>query len=689
MLTSQPVIPAKRCRQTARRDLWKLLKSAPAECQEHLKRYYCQLVEDVQSFNTCANLTDEQGLQYFECITQPIQGLQAPRRPFASQCALNNPGSTGKHGKGTKETMPLRLEVPALDFRLAFLILAHRAAENVKRLLQRIYAPNNIFLIHVDLKSPDVKSQLDRFLEGAQLVRAQTFSAVNVTKGGNDLMLASMLGLRRLLKLRPISGEEVPWNYFVKLSEFDYPVAPRYALQQYLWLHKGFNFVGLDGCYASTCSRHLGTACAGATYSFLSTLRMHKPLSFGMRFARGSEWIALTHDFAKYLAVEVDKPSSAMHEVWTDALLLYQPDEVFFQTALLNSPFCQRHVDMILHYIPAVEDRKMHGMDDEIGTRSPAAFSHQDLALLFEGGRTHPRFFARKFLNVSQEPASELCRRLDAMIQERRVSETAPSWKGLLPWLETNFPRWAQIAAPSDSSACSTRGSGDETCQGWGGIELLGRLKPHPSTAKAMAARTPETWLLRGLRASGATETFMLSERFAVPASIPGHASMMGVSLLALRIGTGWARERGQFEGHVNVLPLSSCSARDVHLATYWARHLQTEDVGLQVTTEWIVPGGARCGQVTDVLVSPSLLGGQPVAFGIPQECAGSAKPGTWTCRVRLGSAKLQGKLLASSQFVVYSSFEDLSVVQMHRFFALQALEQLEQDGQGWHVEKA
>ena len=279
--------------------------------------------------------------------------------------------------------------------RIAFLIVAHRAVNNVQRLLQRIYDSSHVYLVHIDLKTPGIKTQLDRFLAGSQLAGSvHTFSEIDVTKGSSDLLRISILGLRRLLKLRPAKGEELPWDYFVKLSEFDYPVAPRHSLQQYLWLHKGLNFVGLDACSASTCARHLGTACAGATYSFVSTLRMHKPLSFGMHFARGSEWVALTFDFAKYLVLEIDTPS-AMQEIWKDCLLLYQPDEAFFQTAILNSRFCRRHVSMTLHHIPVLLERRTHGTHDEIGTRSPKVFSHEDLAVLQDARQ--PRFLQGNF----------------------------------------------------------------------------------------------------------------------------------------------------------------------------------------------------------------------------------------------------------------------------------------------------
>ncbi|CAE7646976.1 Xylt1 [Symbiodinium sp. CCMP2456] len=678
MLLSQPTISAKECKKRADRDLKKLLKAAsgapiPIECEEHLKDYYCQLILESQSFNTCANLSDEQGLQYFECIARPIQGQKPARTAFASDCRVDSMAASGKGTKASKK-ISWRLEVPG-KLRIAFLIVAHRAVNNVQGLLQRIYDSSHVYLVHIDLKTPGIKTQLDRFLAGSQLAGSvHTFSEIDVTKGSSDLLRISILGLRRLLKLRPAKGEELPWDYFVKLSEFDYPVAPRHSLQQYLWLHKGLNFVGLDACSASTCARHLGTACAGATYSFVSTLRMHKPLSFGMHFARGSEWVALTFDFAKYLVLEIDTPS-AMQEIWKDCLLLYQPDEAFFQTAILNSRFCRRHVSMTLHHIPVLLERRTHGTHDEIGTRSPKVFSHEDLAVLQDARQ--PRFFARKFLNVTGEPTSELCRRLDDLNQERQLDTAKLSWKGFLPWLEDNFTTWAQLAglAPWGNFTCPARGMG-ESCEE-ASIRLLGRLGSGKSaTAPARAGRwSPETWLLQ---IRGSDLTVLLSERFAVPTLAPDGfvGTGIGVALLATRIGTGWRREQGEFEGHVGIIPVTSLSARDVHLAIYWGPIVPDPDTDSQAVVDWMTPNSTKCGQTKVQLSKESHLSGCPVGVAIPHDCARMARPGTWATRIRLRGAtsKTSSAVFALREFAVYASFEDLSVVQMQRFFGLELL---------------
>ena len=87
-------------------------------------------------------------------------------------------------------------------------------------------------------------------------MEVETFAEINVTQGGNSLLRVSMLGLQRLLS-------KPRWKYFIKLSEFDYPVASLGVLEQHLWAAQDLNFVGFDSCYKATCSRHLGTSCEG------------------------------------------------------------------------------------------------------------------------------------------------------------------------------------------------------------------------------------------------------------------------------------------------------------------------------------------------------------------------------------------------------------------------------------------
>ena len=474
----------------------------------------------------------------------------------------------------------------------------------------------------------------------------ETFSEVNVTQGGNDLLRINILGLKRLLK-------KTRWRYLVKLSEFDYPVASLHFLEQHLWAAQGLNFVGLDSCYKATCSRHMGTTCEGRAYSFISTLKMYKPLSYGMKFARGSEWLALTWSFSHYLMKELDKSDSAMREIWFDALLLYQPDESFFHTALLNSPFCTKHANRHLHYIPPIlPEKHQHGTQDEIGTRSPAFLTADDYEDVLREKAIRPIFFTRKLRDVPDEPTMRLCQKLDHRENQNNLTLADISWPGLQPWLVKHFAEWIALnmskGLPNDS---------DASC-GQDELQLLGReVWLLDDQAQRIDLRfTPESWFFSVRQWA----TYRLVERFAVPPSTSG-AGRFGFALLAAKLGTAWLDESEKFTGHVSIVPLASASGRTpkVSLATYWSPYVPDPDL-VEVLIDW---GSCQ----TQKQMQDTHKWGAPLVFQLG-------------CNVREGMHRVLVKLrkgdatqlVAWRDFLVFDAMEDVSLDHMRRFFDLE-----------------
>ncbi|CAK9065269.1 unnamed protein product [Durusdinium trenchii] len=573
------------------------------------------------------------------------------RKPFSSQCPLSE--------RTTEKGVPLQLRSVG-SIRLAFLLLAHRSALNVQRLLSRIHSPNHEYLVHVDVKSPEVKAEIEKS-SLARWERLEIFSEVNVTQGGNDLLQINILGLKRLLKTPR-------WEYMVKLSEFDYPVAPLYALEQYLWAAQDLNFVGLDSCYKGTCSRHMGTACEGRAYSFLSTLRMYKPLSYGMKFARGSEWLALTWDFSRYLMKELEKLHSPMHEVWTDALLLYQPDESFFHTALLNSPFCMRHVNRHLHYIPTILPEKiLHGKQDEIGTRSPAFLTAADYSAILEEKAARPIFFARKLQDAPHEATMRLCRKLDSRSTQDGTSWAFReiAWPGLLQWLEEHLEKWMALKRPSGSSSTSdtepseSNGScPDEAAQRNSSLQWL---KREPSLPRDGAQRTeqrftPESWHFGNAQSA----TYRLVERLATPKrglGMPG-AGGFGMSLLVARLGTAWLEESEIFEGHVSIVP---SRGKMLSFVTYWSPQVPDPDL-----PEVLVAGPGKSCQARKKMEEIHKWG-TPLVL----QLACDLPPGLHRVQVKLRKDGAT-QAVAWRDFLVFQAMRDVGLDHMRRFFDLE-----------------
>lgn len=400
----------------------------------------------------------------------------------------------------------------------------------------------------------------------------------------------------------------------------------------------------------------------GQAYSFISTLKMYKPLSYGMKFARGSEWFVLSRGFVNYLTAEIKKRNSAMHEIWTDALLLYQPDETFFHTALLNSPFCLHNAKRHMHYISTILPEKIqHGSHDEIGTRSPAYVTEMDFEQLLLEKAKRPIFFARKFGEATHQPTIKLCQRIDR--PATFTSERPTSWPGLHDWLEEHLAEWidlkkfdAKNSTNASTAFCSSDPDSNETETG---IRLLGREPPLPNDSiEGEAQRSdlrfaPEVWVLQvpyGVQ-------YGLVERFAVPQGL--NARGFGLALLAARVGTGWSETAERFTEHVNIVNVVAAK-RPVSLATYWAPHLA--DIGdlPEVLVDW-----GKC--VVKKRIHEANLWGSPLVIPSCQT------PSIGLQRVRLKLERGTTQALAWLDFLTFQLMDDVRLDHMRRFFELES----------------
>lgn len=409
-----------------------------------------------------------------------------------------------------------------------------------------------------------------------------------------------------------------------------------------------------------------------------------------MRFARGPEWVVLTWDFVEYVLHGLREKHSPVHAIWQDALLLYQPDESFFQTVIMNSPFCHLHVSRPLHYIASLlQEKKSHGSHDEIGTKSPAYLHQTDLQGLLASNRDEgARFFARKFNNLSEPASAKLRRQLDAAFaRRRRPHMPINAWPGLEDWLAAHVESWMRVAhrvqdlgrAPGalDQLRCATSGAPNRTADSCAAQRLgeepakAGRLpavRAGTEDAAVELRHAPASWVLRW---GGAQAT--LTERFAVaPPRRRGAAVERDALLLALRVGSGWSAKGQRLQGQVGVLPSVDSAHGGPVLVAYWActGGCAVEHGALRVRAAWAGPAGSECTTAEEPL-SAAHLAGRPLALRLPDACARSA--GEWRVRLELlhggaGAARLE---LGHRDFVLYSKMEDVSVAQMQTFFEL------------------
>jgi len=495
----------------------------------------------------------------------------------------------------------------------------------VKRLITRLQHSSHRFFVHVDGKNPAAVGDLADWAADRGFSNVVPGSDFNITQGGNLILRASVRGLQRAVD----THKEWAWDYWIKLSETDYPVASVRSLHEFLAVHQGLNFVGMDACRHTKCSRPLGITCGGQTFSFFNTLRMHKPAQYGLHFVRGSEWVALTYDFAKEVAEGLDQKDSAIAAVWRDSLLQYQPDESFFHSAIANVASCAFHVNRNLHFITGIDVKSKHGEKDEVGTRSPATMTEDYLPAITAAKKALPRFFTRKLLDYDKPETARLIQRLDEAAAcppvWKDVTKKAPGWlEGLL---QGRVDGAAEFRAKYEVK---------EGAQVW-------RAGPDSSCPS-------EEWSCRPseLRiGSSAGARVILAEKFGV---WPRAKMNRRPDVLALRVGTKWCDTSLRFLGSAGLVHVGEQPAAVVHLLQ------TTESAHYKLTVEWVSPGKA----ITKSGPKEVYVGHEPVSFRIP--AGASLTTGEWTVKIRLlqvpaedGSAEEVPNVLAGARkFLVY-----------------------------------
>jgi hypothetical protein len=264
---------------------------------------------------------------------------------------------------------------------LAYIISAYRYPHQLMRLVRRLHAPGTSFFLHLDKKAgPAIARQVAdglRPLAGVHLLPRH-----DCYWGDFGHVAATLKGIDALLR----TGAD--FDYAVLLTGQDYPIKSNDHIRRFLAAHRGALFLdhfplphdawqhgGLDRIEAwhlRLKGRHV-TLGRGQLIPF----RRRFPGSF--RPFGGSSYWCLPRRAVEYIAAFTRrKPGFVRFFKLVDV-----PDELFFQTILMNSPLREAVVNDDLRYID--------WRDPDAG--SPAVLGVAD----FEALAASPKLFARKF----------------------------------------------------------------------------------------------------------------------------------------------------------------------------------------------------------------------------------------------------------------------------------------------------
>lgn len=227
--------------------------------------------------------------------------------------------------------------------RVAYVISAYKNPAQLSRLVHRLHTgAETTFVLHVDQKTDGAvyRTMQERLADLADV----TFLPRHACHwGGFGHVAASLKGIRELTR-RGWDGDHV-----ILLSGQDYPIKPNAHVQDFLERGKGRSFFlhfplptpnwthgGLDR-FASWHWRYR---------RIHVRLPLRRTLPAGLRPWGGSAYWIMSRNALRRVAEFVDaNPAYVRFFRHVDI-----PDELFFQTILLNSPEAERCVDLRLHY---------------------------------------------------------------------------------------------------------------------------------------------------------------------------------------------------------------------------------------------------------------------------------------------------------------------------------------------------
>jgi hypothetical protein len=272
--------------------------------------------------------------------------------------------------------------------KIAYIVSAYKNPDQVVRLIRRLDADHVQFYVHVDKKTTD--EEYSRIVEPLRaLANVDFLERHRCYWSGFGHVRATLKGIEAGIR----SG--VDFDYAVLLTGQDYPIATNAQIAEFLRSSDGSSFMAHfplptdeweGGGLARIDRWHVGIRSRRYVVTPRPRLGLRRRFPFGLQPFGGSAYWCLSWRCVQYVDRFVRRNPSFVRFFRSVEV----PDEIFFQTILMNSPLRDSVVDDDLRY---VEWR--HWNDAR-----PAALGKQDLARIMGSGK----LFARKF-DVEQDAA--------------------------------------------------------------------------------------------------------------------------------------------------------------------------------------------------------------------------------------------------------------------------------------------
>jgi hypothetical protein len=280
--------------------------------------------------------------------------------------------------------------------KIAYIILAHHYPEQLIRLVSRLNTDEVSFFIHIDKKTDnDIYQQIVGQLN--ELPNVFFAKRCNSYWGDFGILEATLEAINSIVKT------EINFDYVILLSGQDYLIKSNEYIQMFLEGNQGKEFIeyfslpsskwngglqrieywflaGNNRYYCIPKEGEFKSYIGSLLYSFfILFLPKKRKLPEGFTIYGGSQFWCLTGECVKWINIFAKQnPKFVKRFHYT-----FCPDEIFFQTVVLNSPFKDKVVNDNLKYIDWGNNDGCH----------PMILDKND----FEKIRESKKIFARKF----------------------------------------------------------------------------------------------------------------------------------------------------------------------------------------------------------------------------------------------------------------------------------------------------
>ncbi|MGL4729437.1 MAG: beta-1,6-N-acetylglucosaminyltransferase [Bosea sp. (in: a-proteobacteria)] len=257
---------------------------------------------------------------------------------------------------------------------IAYFLLVHRYPEQFKRMFRAIYAPGNVYIVHVDRSSgAELAEDVADFLQPYQ--GAEVLPSRRVLWGGYSLVDAELRGMTRLLE------KDLNWKYFINLSGQDFPLKSQGYIRRFLAGHVDTQFMRHEDqrlARPETMNR-VSRVFIEAFQRIFRTGLKRKFLPDAKPYI-GTQWKIVSRRFCEYVCH--DPKADRFKRFYQRSFIA---DEGFFQTVMMNGFRKGAIINNDMRSIDWIPD-------GDIKLR-PRVFTAQDARRLMQS----PDLFARKF----------------------------------------------------------------------------------------------------------------------------------------------------------------------------------------------------------------------------------------------------------------------------------------------------